>query len=110
MKWVCGGLSVIVSLSSILANYNPYKRDLDLLYQEPFSGPYTKNEVASVEELWLDQRVDHFDEKNNGTWKMVGYRMKTDFQITDNNYEFLEIFSERKVPQSPGTHLHICGR
>ncbi|XP_001954817.4 putative serine protease K12H4.7 [Drosophila ananassae] len=74
MKWVCGGLSVIVSLSSILANYNPYKRDLDLLYQEPFSGPYTKNEVASVEELWLDQRVDHFDENNNGTWKMRYFR------------------------------------
>lgn len=84
MKWVCATLSVIVSLSSIWATYNPYKRDLDLLYQEPFSGHYTKNEVASVEELWLDQKVDHFDGNNNGTWKMVRYKINTNnFQITD---------------------------
>ncbi|KAH8369289.1 hypothetical protein KR009_007028 [Drosophila setifemur] len=74
MKLAPIAVLISLSLSSISAYYNPYKRDLDLLYREPISGPYTKNEVASVEELWLDQKQDHFDEHSNETWKMRYFR------------------------------------
>ncbi|XP_016960097.2 putative serine protease K12H4.7 [Drosophila biarmipes] len=61
-------------LPSSLATYNPYRQNLALLQQEPFSGSYTKNEEAYVEELWLGQKVDHFDRNNSQTWQMRYFR------------------------------------
>ncbi|XP_070073361.1 putative serine protease K12H4.7 [Drosophila takahashii] len=74
MKWLNYAVQIILWLPSFLATYNPYKLSLELLKLEPISGSYTKNEVASVEELWLDQKVDHFDKHNNKTWKMRYFR------------------------------------
>jgi len=71
MKWLNFGVPLILWLPGFLATFNPYKYSLELLKQEPFSGSYTKNEEAFVEELWIDQKIDHFDEDNNQTWKMV---------------------------------------
>ncbi|KAI8046728.1 putative serine protease K12H4.7 [Drosophila gunungcola] len=70
MKLLHFTVQIIFCVPSFSSNFNPYKRNLELLNLEPISGSYTKNEVASVEELWLDQKVDNFDEKNNQTWKM----------------------------------------
>lgn len=50
---------------------NPYRHNLELLLQEPSSGPYTKEDAAPVQELWLSQKLDHFDGLNNETWQMV---------------------------------------
>ncbi|XP_037730417.1 putative serine protease K12H4.7 [Drosophila subpulchrella] len=74
MKWLNFGVLIILWLPSLLATYNPYKQSLVLLKQEPISGSYTKNEEAYVEELWIDQKIDHFDEPNNQTWKMRYFR------------------------------------
>ncbi|XP_017112071.2 putative serine protease K12H4.7 [Drosophila elegans] len=74
MKLLHFTVQIIFFVPSFSATFNPYKRNLELLNLEPISGLYTKNEVASVEELWLDQKVDNFDEKNDQTWKMRYFR------------------------------------
>ncbi|XP_070143126.1 putative serine protease K12H4.7 isoform X2 [Drosophila kikkawai] len=71
MKRLYFTVQILFWLSYLMANEsNPYKRSFELVNKEPVSGSYTKQELASVEELWLDQKVDHFDENNNKTWKM----------------------------------------
>ncbi|XP_041674936.1 LOW QUALITY PROTEIN: putative serine protease K12H4.7 [Drosophila eugracilis] len=74
MKWLYFALHIIFWLPGFLATLNPYKHSLDLLNKEPYSGYYTKNEAAFVEELWLDQKVDHFVRDNTQTWKMRYFR------------------------------------
>ncbi|SPP83757.1 blast:Putative serine protease K12H4.7 [Drosophila guanche] len=71
MKWLC---LVLLSLPHLFAVLNPYKVNLELLLQEPSSGAYSKKDAISVEELWLPQKVDHFDALNNQTWQMRYYR------------------------------------
>lgn len=60
---LCFGISI--------STHNPYRRNVELLLQEPSSGPYTKDDAAAVQELWIAQKVDHFDVGNNATWQMV---------------------------------------
>ncbi|XP_017141519.1 putative serine protease K12H4.7 [Drosophila miranda] len=70
MKWLSFVLPILLWLPNLWAVYNPYRRNLELLFQEPSAGSYTKNDAVSVEELWLEQKVDNFDALNNQTWKM----------------------------------------
>ncbi|KAM8704247.1 hypothetical protein ACLKA7_008791 [Drosophila subpalustris] len=57
-------------LSAEESALNPYRRNVELLLQEPSSGSYTKNDAASVQELWITQRLDQFDKLNNKKWQM----------------------------------------
>jgi len=73
MKWLNFSVQLICWMPSFLATFNPYRTNVELLNHEPVLGICSKNELASVEELWLDQKVDHFDKNNNRTWKMVSF-------------------------------------
>ncbi|XP_043655704.1 putative serine protease K12H4.7 [Drosophila teissieri] len=72
MKWFNWAVQ-ICWLPSFFATFNPYRKSVELLNHEPVLKICSKNELASVEELWLDQKVDHFDKHNNKTWKMRYY-------------------------------------
>uniref|UniRef100_B3P0B3 GG23317 n=1 Tax=Drosophila erecta TaxID=7220 RepID=B3P0B3_DROER len=73
MSWFNCAVHIILWLPSFLATFNPYRRNAELLNHEPVLQIRSKNELAAVEELWLDQKVDHFDEHNNKTWRMRYY-------------------------------------
>ena len=46
------------------------------LHQDPLA---TQSPVkrANVQTLWIEQKLDHFDENETRTWKMVGKRRNT---------------------------------
>lgn len=58
-------------VSGSLKALNPYRHSWELLLQEPSSGPYTREDAAAVQELWLTQNLDHFEAGDNRTWQMV---------------------------------------
>ncbi|XP_017967445.1 putative serine protease K12H4.7 [Drosophila navojoa] len=62
--FVCGSLKAL----------NPYRLSWELRLQEPSSGPYTKEDAAPVQELWLTQNLDHFEAGDNRTWQMRYFR------------------------------------
>ncbi|XP_067630333.1 thymus-specific serine protease isoform X2 [Eurosta solidaginis] len=59
-------------LNGNIVHFNPYKRNMNLLLKEP---PLKKGESVllqknAVQELWMEQKLNHFDDKNNETWLM----------------------------------------
>lgn len=98
---LCFGISI--------STHNPYRRNVELLLQEPSSGPYTKDDAAAVQELWIAQKVDHFDVGNNATWQMVSKAWYYNNIFQPFPYLLTEIPAKCQIPQATWTNLHIRG-
>lgn len=69
LRSTCG---MTVKKEIVQQRINPYTQHLHSLLREPPLRA-TENSLQKdlVQELWLEQKLDHFDATNNRTWLMV---------------------------------------
>ena len=53
-------------------NVPAFVKSLKKLYRGPPEEQLTRR--ANVETKWITQKLDHFDDTNQKTWQMVGFR------------------------------------
>ncbi|XP_053962487.1 putative serine protease K12H4.7 [Anastrepha ludens] len=70
--------------------FSPYRANLRLLLREPpLKGQESLVHKDLVQELWMEQKVDHFDEANNNTWLMHYFRNDRYFQAAGPIFIFV---------------------
>ncbi|XP_030556353.1 putative serine protease K12H4.7 [Drosophila novamexicana] len=60
---------VLLALGLVQANGNIFQRTFNKLHGEP-PVPANQNRADEVQTLWIEQKLDHFDESETRTWQM----------------------------------------
>lgn len=53
------------------------------IHSPPTPPPTNPNLINVVKEVWIDQQLDHFDESNLKTWKMVSNSLFLSWILTN---------------------------
>lgn len=63
-------LALLIALGLSQANGNIFQRTFQKLHEEP---PLltSQSRADEVQTLWIEQKLDHFDEGETRTWQMV---------------------------------------
>jgi len=68
--WLIGVTLAILALGSTPANANVFQQTFKQLHQEP-PLPTNQNRADVVQTLWIEQKLDHFNDADKRSWKMV---------------------------------------
>lgn len=63
-------LALLLTLCQSQANGNIFQRTFQQLHEEP-PMLTAQSRADAVQTLWIEQKLDHFDETETRTWQMV---------------------------------------
>ncbi|XP_030239775.1 putative serine protease K12H4.7 [Drosophila navojoa] len=99
-----GAVLVLLALGLSQANGNIFERTFKKLHREPFD-PINQNRDDTVQTLWIEQKLDHFDESETRTWQMR--YMLNDVFFKTGGPMFICVGGEWTINKGPITEGHM---